>query len=668
MKFKNLSVAVAKQFQSMTATKLFRVTVEKDTLWETYLKSFPEGSNPIYLKRTEHDCSCCRSFIRMLGGVVTIRDGALVSIWDAAVEDGYQAVVDAMAALVKAAAIDNLFLHAEKTIGTAASRQLLEDKTVKTWEHFFVNLPAAVVLKKDLIGPRLSEHRSTHDVMLRALEEIPVEAIDTVLELIAQNSLYRGEEHTFALTEFRKLKVAFAQLAGAAEKDRFVWTSIETVQSVSRIRNTVIGTLLADLAEERNLEDAVRAFEAKVAPANYKRPTALISKRMIADAQAKVEELGLASALDRRYATIEDVTINNILFADRSVKKAMNVFDSLAWRVPESAQKLDRVEEVTIDQFLATVLPKADSVEVMLENRHAGNLVSLITACDPTAKQLFKWPNPFSWSYAGELTDSIKERVKNAGGCVEADLRCSLSWRNYDDLDLHLTEPGGNEIYYANKHSLTGGQLDVDMNAGAGTTRSAVENIFFPSRGRMLEGTYRLAVHNFCLRETVDVGFESEIEFDGATHSFSYPKAVRDKELISVATFTYSRKEGLKLLDSLPSAPISRMLWSIPTQAFHRVNAVMLSPNHWDERAIGNRHYFFMLDGCLNEGKSRGFFNEFLTEDLAKHRKVFEVVGARMRTDESSRQLSGLGFSSTQRNHVLCRIRGAFTRTVKLTF
>jgi hypothetical protein len=78
----------------------------------------------------------------------------------------------------------------------------------------------------------------------------------------------------------------------------------------------------------------------------------------------------------------------------------------------------------------------------MFENRHAGNLLSLISPVDPTAKTMFKWPNNFCWSYAGELADSIKERVKRAGGAVDGDLRCSLSWFNYDDLDLHLIEPG----------------------------------------------------------------------------------------------------------------------------------------------------------------------------------------------------------------------------------
>ena len=668
--FKTLKTAVAAQFQRMLPTGLFHVGIDKDVLWQSYLESFPEGSNPLYQKRTEHDCSCCRGFIRTLGSVVTIVNCEMVSLWDVSVGEPYQAVADAMSAIVKSGKIDNAFLHVEKTVGVSANRQLLADTTVKTWEHFFVNLPAVVVTPGPTIGPKLAESRSTYDVMLRGLQELSVESAEVVLDLIAQNSLYRGEEQKFAVSSFLALKREFdALLPEPGARELFVWALVgSTPQSVSRIRNTAVGTMLVDLSGGMDVEDAVKAFELKVAPANYTRPTALVTKRMVADAQVKVNELGLTSALERRYATIDDITINNILFADRSAKKAMNVFDDMASRIPESKKALGRVEEVPVEKFLADVLPTAESLEVMFENRHANNLVSLVTAGDPTSKLLFKWPNHFSWSYVGDLTDSIKERVKRAGGRVDADLRCSLSWFNYDDLDLHLTEPGGNEIYYANKLSApTRGQLDVDMNAGAGTTRSAVENIFFPDKERMRAGTYVLAVHNFCLREKSNVGFEVEVEFDGAIHSFTYDKPVRDKETVEVAKFKYG-KEGFEILSSLPSTQSSKTVWGVPTQVFHRANVVMLSPNHWDEHSVGNKHYFFMLEGCRNEGVARGFYNEFLTGDLSKHRKVFEIVGAKMKTEESDRQLSGLGFSSTQRNQLLCRVKGNLTRTVKVIF
>ena len=95
---------------------------------------------------------------------------------------------------------------------------------------------------------------------------------------------------------------------------------------------------------------------------------------------------------------------------------------------------------------------------------------------------------------------------------------------------------------------------------------------------------------------------------------------------------------------------------------------MMMSPNFWDDLNVGNKHYFFMLENCKNEDKARGFFNEFLKSELDAHRKVIEVVGSKMRTDESDQQLSGLGFSSTQRNSVLCKVKGSFSRIIKIVF
>jgi hypothetical protein len=94
----------------------------------------------------------------------------------------------------------------------------------------------------------------------------------------------------------------------------------------------------------------------------------------------------------------------------------------------------------------------------------------------------------------------------------------------------------------------------------------------------------------------------------------------------------------------------------------------MLSPNYWDDFKVGNEHYFFMIDGCANEQVARGFYNEFLSEDLSAHRKVMEMVGSKMKTATSESQLSGLGFSSTQRGHLVCKVVGKFTRTIKVLF
>jgi len=699
MNFIEFKQAVAKQFNRMQKHSLFKVQIEGDLLWSTYLASFPPGTNPMYRERPEHDCSACRGFIKRAGGLVTIIDGKAETIWDVtnrvttsghnALDEGYRVVAAAMAALVKSKPIDNLFLSTEKVAGVDKHFEQLVDE-VKTWEHFFINIPKECVVKNTEIGPKLSDIRATHDVMLRSLKELTTEAVETVLELIAQNSLYRGAEQKFALESFTKLQVEFNKLATDAEKDLYVWSKVgSTVASVARIRNTAIGTLLVNLSEGFDLEDAVKAFEAVVAPANYKRPTALVTKAQVEKAKQTIMELGLISALERRYATIDDITVNNVLFADRSTRKLdVDVFDQIASSTKSKPKSLSKVEEVTIDKFLSDVLPKATSVEIMFENKHIINLVSLIAPADPTAGRLFKWSNNFCWSYNGDLADSeIRRAVQARGGRVDGVFRFSHSWnhekRNASLMDLHVFMPGstikaGNPVNntYGNdqrvgwnhrKHSKSGGVQDVDYTAAAPEGYIPVENTTFPSLSRMPDGLYVCKIHNWQFRNPTQGGFRAEIEFGGQVFQYDYDKPLKDKEWVTVAEVQLE-KGAFAITHHLPHGEIQKNTWGVNTQNFQRVKAIMLSPNHWDGHSVGNKHYFFMIDGCVNDGKARGFYNEFLKEELNAHRKVIEIVGAKMKTDESQHQLSGLGFSSTQRNTLLCRVRGSFTRTLKVIF
>ena len=669
MDFKKFQAAVQRQFNVMKGHSLFRVNIEKDTLWETYLSSFPAGTDPIYKERTEHDCQCCKHFIRAVGNMVAVINGSIVSIWDVTTGDPtYQIVADALSKLVKTGKISDMFLHVEQNVGVEKSFALLTDGGQISWNHFQVQLPRELVVKGDDLATRLGEVRSTKDVMFRGLNEISEEAVDTILELIGQNSLYRGEEHKFALTEFKKLKRLFEK---APDKEAFCWSMVKTTNpSVSRIRNTVVGTMLCDISEGKDLEDCIKLFESKVAPANYKRPTAVITKSMIEKAKKEIEELGFTNSLNRRYAVLEDISVNNILFADRTAKKRMNdVFDELIAKTPSTVKNLDKVEEVSIDDFINKILPNISSLEVMFENQHVGNLVSLVAPADLTAKTMFKWNNGFSWSYSGDVADSIKERVKKAGGKVEGDLCCRLAWDYSDDLDFHMMEPKSGHIYFSNRRqkSRCGGILDLDANGADGVRADPAENIYYSHKGDMMEGLYTLKVHNYNRRSN-GTGFDVEVEFDGTIHSFHYDKVIKSGDYITVAEIEYSKKEGFKIVKSLPSSKSVKTVWNMPTQSFHKVNVMMMSPNFWDGHGVGNKHYFFMLESCLNDGTARGFYNEFLSSDLDKHRKVFEVVGSKMQTTKTEDQLSGLGFSSTQHGSVLCRVQGSFSRIVKITF
>jgi hypothetical protein len=664
MDFNIIKQAVAANFNRMSKGAMFRTSASKDDMWATYLQAFPEGTNPIYKERTEHDCTCCRQFIKAVGNAVSIVDGNVVSIWDVTFSDpAYKAVADAMSAFVKSHKIDKPFHHIERTAGT--DKNLINSVNgVVTFTHFFVNIPNQFVIPDTNLNTKVGKTKTQLSTMMRGLTELKLDAVDTVLELIAQGSLYRGAEHKHSLEQFRKALVAFP----AADQEIYVWQNLSP--AIAGFRNTVIGSLVTDLSNDVDLEDAVKMFESKVAPTNYKRTTALVTKKQIEQAKVKIEELGLTSALNRRYAKLTDITVNNILFANRDAKKAItgDVFSELSAKVAEKPKAFDKVEEVGIEAFIKDILPKAKTLEVLMQNEHKANLVTLLAAEDPTAAPLFKWNNQFSWDYEGGVADSIKMRVAKAGGNVTGELCCRLAWENTNDLDFHMVEPCY-EIYFGNRSrkSPLGGVLDVDANGGSGMMEHPVENIYYSYEPRPV-GTMKLAVHNFSQRSTLNPGFEVEIDHKGQVYSFVYDKPIPQGKTIDVAQFSY--KDGaLQITALLPMSTSSKQVWNVGTNVFQQVNVMMLSPNHWDgETGIGNKHYFFMLDGCQKEGPSRGFYNEFLNSSLEPHRRVMELVGSKMSTQGSDEQLSGLGFSTTQRNSLLVRVTGTITRTLKINF
>ena len=654
---------------------LFVVEIDKDEFYNLYLNSFPLGTNEIFRERREFDCSACRHFIKSFGNVVTIKNQEITTIWDFdATDETYQAVIDAMAAYIKNKAVANVFVTDQAVYGLEHNTKTNEGKTL-TWHHFHYDLPAKFVTSStktlDTIRGRF---RDTRNVFKRSLDELSEDSILTVLELTAQGSLYKGDEWVGVLKKFLEYKKEYGKIP-AEKQDLYCWEkSVTAGDVIGRIRNHSIGVLLTDISEGVDLNEAVSKYEAIVAPSNYKRPKAIYTQKMIEEAKKEIERLGYIDSLERRYATLDDITVNNILFSNKDAAKriAGNVFDQMKEAMPVNPKSFDRVEDVSIDTFIKDILPAANSVELLLEGRHMGNMVSLIAPKNRESKTMFKWNNNFSWAYSGNVTDSMKELVKAAGGKVDGVLRFSIQWNdkeyNPNDFDAHCQEPCGNLIFYRSKvNNKTGGNLDVDIiHPVKGTP--AVENITWPNEQRMGEGNYAFYVHCFN-HNGGRSGFTAEIEFDGQIYSFTYDKELRQDQKIHVATVSYSKRDGFKIVKAMDSRLSSRDVWGLKTNQFYPVSVMMYSPNYWDlQEGIGNKHFIFALKGCINPENPNGFFNEYLDNELLEHKRVFEALGGMMHVQDADDQLSGVGFSSTKRASVICKISGHVSRTVKINF
>jgi hypothetical protein len=647
-KFVKFRDKVEDQFNSM-GRDLYKIGIN---VYDKYLESFPGDSNPVFRTNTEHDCSTCKGFIKNVGDVVAIdRDYNLVTVWDIkGLKYPYDVVAKELSAFVKSHFITEKFYTKESSFGEEHNYEVDINGEAITWHHFSCDVPGSC--RSTEPASDRGEYRGAYAAFKRALTDYSVAQVDLVLELIAERGLYRGNEFAPVLKDFKRL------LKRYNGKDAFIWKNAKELGAT--VRRNVIHTLLDDLADGKDFETAVISFEKKIAPENYKRPKALITKRMIEEASKKIEELGLQHTLQRRMARLEDVTVNDTLFVDRNTRNAMggSIEQLLAKDVATPRVKNIDASEIDSATFIESVLPGAQNVEVYVDGMLENNFVNLIAPVHKDEPLLFKWDNNFSWTYNGNFADSVKARVKKAGGDVEGDLRISLSWFNLDDLDLHLIEPDGTEISFNNKLSYrTGGRLDVDMNVNP-DRRDAVENITYSDRKKIPVGDYKVIVHNYTKRETIDVGFEIEVEADGDVKQFSYQKPVGNKRAVEVLKVHYDG-ELFSIKDVSPdviTSSITRTIYNIQTNAFHPVHFVCKSPNYWGDNATGNEHLFFMLKDCKTDDAIRGFFNEYLRQELVEYRKVFEVLADRMRCESENDQLAGVGF--TYNSQVLVKVDG----------
>lgn len=702
MTFKQFNLLIQQQFTAMQEFKLFRLNITGQQIWETYLSGFKPENDPVFRdpNSSTHTCNNDMNFIRRYGNVVAVDENYnIISMFDIDVTDTvYEDSIKAIEQLLSTGIPTEVFFETfeelnslpyEKCTKNQDKFQLGHIKTLKKYTqdeadkfgkvntqdvyefwHFHTYLSGMFVdTSGKSVESIMGNYRNAKNVFERAMQEIPLDTLILVKDLIIQGSLLNGEAHLFKLEQFIPLKEEYDSIS-AKVRNNWCWVKSYNLP-IAKFRNELIGTLCVELAEGIELNEACLTWNKRVDPANYMKAKAPIIAKQIAEAAKFIEENGYTESFNRRFATLSDIDVSEIkhMNVDGKVEKQSVLFAGVQPSVStrHKRSQFDGIEEVSIDDFMSKILPTCASVEAFMENRLENNLVSLIAANVMDSKPIFKWSNNYSWTYNGNLTgkSQIKENVKAAGGKITGLLRCSLQWNDDDtkgcvDYDLHCVTPF-TEILYNNKGDYkSGGKLDVDM---IRPSKVGIENITWQKK--MPDGIYKFKVHTFCSGN--NTGFKAEIEFDGNTYNYHCNKTTSYKSFVDVATLTV--KNGvMSIQHHLPETNSNKTLWNIQSGEFHKVNLVCLSPNHWGSNNIGNKHYFFMLDGCHSDVSLRSFHNEYLIGDLLTHRKVTEVLADTTRLTPTKAQLAGLGFNSTVQDEIIVKLTGSFKRTVKIKF
>ena len=691
--------------------KLFKSNVTGDQLWTLYMQGF--GNDPVFRDpdSSVHNCNLCKNFIRRYGNVISLdKDYNIVTLFDGAVDEEFRESFRLMSEALKRAPIANVFFEtylelnslpyerctmqqSKYKLGIDSNMKMynaeearkfgvVKEGEVRRFTHLHVMLPAMYVDKSgSSIESVCANYRSSKEVFKRGLDEIAIDTLELVRDLITQGSLLNGESYLSKLTAFISFAIDYTHVP-VDKRDNWCWTKSHGL-SIARFRNELIGTLCVELSEGKELNAACLDWNKRADPVNYMKAKAPITQNQINEAQKFVQENGYEASFNRSLATLRDIKASEILHlnAGTGEMKNVSIFDNVkATSTRHKRSEFDGIEEVTIDKFMKDILPTCTSVELYLENRLEKNIVTLTTAKDPESKRIFKWDNNYSWTYEGNLAgkSEIKESVKLRGGETEGPLRFSISWAgpgsdDNTDLDAWATEPGGVSIGYSSMYrrdkehrSPCSGQLDVDIIRPADYHgKDIVENIVWTDKNKMKNGPYRLWIDTYANRRLK--GAKAEVEIEGEIYTYekkgSFPKLEVAVVTLKDGQFTIEHKAPL-----VESALQPKEIYGLESLKFHKVNLVCLSPNYWGENKTGNKHYFFMLEGCKVDKPIRGFHNENLNGDLLEHRKVMEVLGLSAMIQPVDDQLSGVGFNATVRDEVILKLGGSFKRVVKVKF
>ena len=135
------------------------------------------------------------------------------------------------------------------------------------------------------------------------------------------------------------------------------------------------------------------------------------------------------------------------------------------------------------------------------------------------------------YDYIQEQQEQNREREELARSALRSgfgDVQVTLTWNNTADLDLWVTDPDGERIYFANRTSASGGQLDRDVISGYGP-----ENIFWPPN-EAPPGDYLVQVHHFSGASPS----QYSVLIQAFGHVKQYEGTISSNQVVTIAEFT----------------------------------------------------------------------------------------------------------------------------------
>jgi hypothetical protein len=168
-------------------------------------------------------------------------------------------------------------------------------------------------------------------------------------------------------------------------------------------------------------------------------------------------------------------------------------------------------------------------VDILLEEDENGNLIPVLTPQNyrPYDPEVWKW-----YDYTGDANGLIELLkfdlppepvilVQSADAPIgpdgqplgDGDVQVTLTWDTLADMDVSVSAPTGEYIYFGDRSVPSGGQLDVDSNFPCGRNTYQVENIFWPI-GQAPTGNYTVIVNQYSNCASSDARWTLTVRID----------------------------------------------------------------------------------------------------------------------------------------------------------
>ena len=272
-------------------------TTDATGLFQSYLGALPAAD------RQSHLCDACRRFLEAFGGLVTIEatggDPAGGLAWAERAEY-YSPAVAALDRVVRRARVTGVFLSSLEVWGKPVTG---------AWRHLSVMPTPSAVYESRLLTARQAMAEKAEDFrsVSRALSEYNDGVLRQALRLLETEVLYRSDKVAGPARWLRELQISRDAVRGEG-RHYVVWRAVATAPAAfCHPRSSMIGTLLEDLATGMDFATVSARFAAKMHPLQYQRPQAAPRAGNIADAEKIVAKLGIAQALERRFARIGEI-------------------------------------------------------------------------------------------------------------------------------------------------------------------------------------------------------------------------------------------------------------------------------------------------------------------------------------------------------------------------